>query len=117
MSDDKILIYHNPRCGKSRAACALLAERGLPAEVVEYLKTPLGRPELQALLAKLGLAPSQLVRKGEADYKTLFAGRKPSEGEILDAMAAHPILMERPVIVRGGKAVIGRPPERLLEIL
>jgi arsenate reductase len=116
MNARSIQIFHNPRCGKSRTACRILAEHGQAAEVIEYLKTPPGRAELEILLAKLGYQPSQLVRKGEAIYKSLFAGREPSEAELLDAMVAHPILIERPIVVSGDKAVVGRPPERVLEL-
>lgn len=109
-------IYHNPRCGKSRSACALIAERGVDAEVVEYLKHPLGRDELRALLDKLGLKPQDLIRRGEAVFKEHFAGKALDDEEWIDAMVAYPILMERPIVVRGERAVVARPPERVAEL-
>ncbi|CAL94684.1 arsenate reductase (glutaredoxin) [Azoarcus olearius] len=111
-----VRIYHNPRCGKSRSACALIAERGVDAEVVEYLKHPLGRDELRALLDKLGLKPQDLIRRGEAVFKEHFAGKALDDEEWIDAMVAYPILMERPIVVRGERAVVARPPERVAEL-
>lgn len=112
-----IRIYHNPRCSKSRSACALLAEKGVEAEVVEYLKTPPDRATLTALLATLGLRAEELVRKNEAIVKTEYAGRAMSDQDWLEAMLAHPVLIERPIVVVGERAVVARPPERLLELL
>lgn len=112
-----VRIYHNPRCSKSRSACAILAEKGVEAEVVEYLKTPPDRATLTALLAKLGLRAEELVRKGEAIVKTEYAGRTMSDEDWLEAMLAHPILIERPIVVVGERAVVARPPERVLELL
>jgi len=114
---NEIVIYHNPRCGKSRTALDLLRERGVEPRVIEYLKTPPTREELLSVVAKLGVPAEQLVRKGEEVFKTQFAGKPMSESQWLDALVAHPILMERPVIVRGARAVIGRPPEKALELL
>lgn len=111
-----VTIYHNPRCGKSRSALALLRERGIEPTIVDYLKTPPTRDELRALVAKLGIAPEQLVRKGEDVYKEKFKGRTLTDEQWLDALAAYPILIERPIVVKGNRAVIGRPPERVLEI-
>ncbi|ANQ85230.1 arsenate reductase [Azoarcus olearius] len=111
-----VRIYHNPRCGKSRSACALIAERDVDAEVVEYLKHPLGRDELRALLDKLGLKPQDLIRRGEAVFKEHFAGKALDDEEWIDAMVAYPILMERPIVVRGERAVVARPPERVAEL-
>lgn len=113
----RLVLYHNPRCSKSRQALALLQERGRQPEVVEYLKTPPTKEELRALLAKLGMRPEELVRKGEDIYKARFKDRSLSDEQWLEALAAHPILMERPVLVAGGRAVVGRPPERVLELL
>ena len=112
-----VRIYHNPRCSKSRSACTILAEKGVEAEVVEYLKTPPDRATLTALLAKLGLRAEELVRKGEAIVKTEYAGRTMSDEDWLEAMLAHPILIERPIVVVGERAVVARPPERVLELL
>ncbi len=114
MSD--VTIFHNPRCSKSRGAMSLLAERGADALVVEYLRDAPTRPELERVLALLGTDdPRAMMRTGEGPYAELGlaeAGRD----ELLDAMADHPILIERPIVVRGDRAVIARPPERLLEL-
>ena len=114
---DTITIYHNPRCGKSRAALALLQERKVPLRIVEYLKEPPTRSELSSLRKKLGVSPAQWIRKGEPEFRTADLGQDSSEAQLLDAMAAHPILIERPIVVRGARAVVGRPPERVLELL
>ena len=112
-----VRIYHNPRCSKSRAACALLQEKGITAEVVDYLRTPPSRDELARIVQRLGMRPEEIVRTGEAVYKESYRGRTLSDDEWLDALAAHPILIERPIIIVGDKAVVGRPPERVLELL
>ena len=113
-----VTIFHNPRCSKSRAALQLLAERGVAACVVEYLKTPPDAKALERLLDLLGLEPRALMRKGEAVYQE--AGLDdPALGraDLIRALAEHPILIERPIVVANGKAVVGRPPERVLAIL
>ena len=110
-------IYHNARCSKSRSACDLIAAQGFTAEVVEYLKTPPTADELRALLKKLGLRPFDIVRQGENIYKQHYAGCTLSDDEWLEALVTHPILIERPIVVRGDKAVVARPPERVLELL
>ncbi len=117
MSAELFRIYHNASCSKSRSTCAILAEKGIPTEVVEYLKTPPTRAELQRLLSLLGMQASELVRRDEEVFREHFADRDLSEDECLDAMVAHPILIERPIVVRGNRAVIGRPPERVLELM
>ena len=117
MSASPLRIYHNPRCSKSRSACALIAENGIAAEVVEYLQTPPSKEELRALLKKLGMKPAELVRQGESEFKAHYAGRVLTDEEWLDAMVTHPILIERPIVVCGDKAVVARPPERVLELL
>jgi len=114
---DTLRIYHNPRCSKSRGACALAAERGQTAEIIDYLATPPSREELVALLAKLRMSPAELVRRGEAVFKEHYAGRDLDDAAWLDALVAHPILIERPIVVRGDRAVVARPPEKLLELL
>ena len=117
MSTTPIRIYHNPSCSKSRSACALIAENRIAAEVVEYLQTPPTKEELRSLLKKLGMKPAELVRQGEEEFKEHYAGRALTDEEWLDAMVAHPILIERPIVVCGDKAVVARPPERVLELL
>lgn len=114
---ETLRVYHNARCSKSRSTCKLLEERGLAFEVVEYLKIPPSRDELAAVLAKLGMTAEALVRKGEDIYKAEFKGRSLTEAEWLDALVAHPVLIERPIVVCGDRAVIGRPPEKVLELL
>ena len=113
----EIVIYHNARCSKSRSACEIVAGRGIEARIVEYLKTPPSRDELRAVLQKLGMKASELVRRGEEEYKQHYAGRTLTEDEWLDALIEHPILIERPIVVRGDRAVVGRPPKKGLELL
>ncbi len=117
MSKSDIAIYHNPRCGKSRSALALLQEAGVTPRIIEYLKTSPNKADLQELVRKLGIAPEALLRKGEEVFKENFAGKSLSDEECISAMAEHPILIERPIVVRGERAVVGRPPERVLELL
>jgi arsenate reductase (glutaredoxin) len=112
-----ITLYHNPRCSKSRAALALLQERGIEPQIVEYLKTPPSAVELAELVAKLRIEPEALVRKGEDVFKEHYQHRKLDANEWLSVMARHPILIERPIAVRDARAVVGRPPERVLELL
>ncbi len=112
-----VVIYHNARCSKSRSACELVAGRGIEARIVEYLKTPPGKEELRTLLQKLGMKSHEIVRHGEETFKENFAGKSLTEEQWLDALIEHPILIERPIVVRGDRAVIGRPPERVLELL
>ncbi|MGE6791991.1 arsenate reductase (glutaredoxin) [Pseudomonas guineae] len=111
-------LYHNPRCSKSRSALQLLEERGLSPTIVHYLDTPLSSNELQELLGKLGISARQLLRTGEDEYKNLALNNPQlTEAQLIDAMASQPKLIERPILVVGDKAVIGRPPETVLEIL
>lgn len=113
-----LTLYHNPRCSKSRGALELLEARGLTPTVVRYLDEPLDATQIQGLLKKLGLSARQLLRTGEEDYKTLhLADASLSEAQLIAAIAAHPKLMERPILEVGDKAVIGRPPEQILELL
>lgn len=111
-------LYHNPRCSKSRGALELLEARGLQPQVVRYLETPLTAAELRALLAKLGYGARQLLRSGEEEYKSLGLADPALDDEaLIAAMVAHPRLIERPILVVGARAVVGRPPERVLELL
>lgn len=116
-TNSQLTIYHNPRCSKSREALALLRERGLEPSVIEYLKTPPSATDLRVLVKKLGLKPEELVRKGEEIFKTKYAGRVLSDAQWTEALAEDPILIERPIVVSGEKAVVGRPPGRVLELL
>ena len=110
-------IYHNPKCSKSRAALALLTERGIEPRIVEYLKTPPTSAELDAIVAALGIKPEQLVRKGEDIYKSSYAGKPLTDSQWIDAMVKHPVLIERPIVVKGKRAVLGRPPENVAKLL
>lgn len=115
----KVTIYHNPRCAKSRETLALLQHHGVTPAVVLYLKTPPDVATLKTLLMQSGLSHArQLMRTGEELYQTLnLADETLSEEQLLHAMAEHPQLIERPIVIANGKARIGRPPERVLEIL
>ena len=117
MRTANVTIYHNPRCGKSRSALTLLEEKGVRPHIVEYLKTAPTKEELRSILKKLGMGPEQLVRKGENVYKEKFAGKQMTDEQWLEALAKNPILIERPIVVKGHRAVIGRPPENVLELL
>ena len=113
-----LTLYHNPRCSKSRGALELLEARGLTPHVVRYLETPPDAATLASLLAKLGIGARQLLRTGEDEYKQLdLANPALSDEQLVAAMVEHPKLIERPILVAGDKAVIGRPPEKVLEIL
>ena len=112
-----VTIFHNPRCGKSRSALALLEEQGIQPGIIEYLKTPPTKEELRAILKKLGMKPEQLVRKGEDVYKEKFAGKSLTDEQWLDALVKNPILIERPIVVKDDRAVIGRPPENVMKLL
>lgn len=111
-------LYHNPRCSKSREALALLEANGCKPEVTLYLETPPTAKQLKVLLASLGISPRDLLRKTEDLYKELnLSDEKLSENALIKAMVANPKLIERPIFIHGDKAVIGRPPEKVLTIL
>jgi arsenate reductase (glutaredoxin) len=111
-----LTIYHNPRCSKSRETLALIRRRGFSPRIVEYLRTPPTAAELAEIVAKLGIRPEALVRKGEDIYMANYAGRSLTDAQWIQAMVENPILIERPIVVAGGKAAIGRPPERVLPL-
>ena len=118
----KATIYHNPRCGKSRAALKLLTDRGVSPEIIEYLKTPPSAAELKRVLRLMGLSPRELMRRKEPAYAKLRLDRADlSDAELVAAMVKEPILIERPIVVVDGKgaakAALGRPPEKILDIL
>lgn len=115
MSD--LSIFHNPRCGKSRNTLAIINDKNIEIEVIEYLKTPPSEAELKTVIKKLGIKPEALVRKGEAIYKESYKGKQLSDADWIKAMVEHPILIERPIVIKGDKAIIGRPPENVLELL
>ena len=110
-------LYHNPRCSKSREALALLRQHGVEPRIVEYLETPPSIDELSRIVALLGIEPAALVRKGEELFKQRYRDHTLNSEQWLRALAEHPILIERPIAVRGDQAVIGRPPQRVLELL
>lgn len=113
-----VTIYHNPRCSKSRQTLELLQSQGIEPSVIEYLKSPPSEVELTHIIHALGLSPRELLRKGEAAYKELGLDQ-PSLGDdaIIKAMTTHPVLIERPIVIHGSQAAIGRPPESVLSIL
>ena len=114
----KVTIYHNPRCSKSRQTLALLQERGIEPEIVEYLQHPPAAERLKEILKMLGMRPRDLLRRGEDACRArgLDDGTL-SDEEIIEAMVRDPILIERPIVVAGRRAALGRPPEKVLEIL
>ena len=110
-------LIHNPRCSKSRQTLQLLEEKGINPDVRLYLKDELSKEELKSILKKLDVPASSIIRKGEKDYKENFKGKELSDEEWIDAMLKFPNLIERPILVNGDKAKVGRPPEDVLEIL
>jgi arsenate reductase len=113
-----VTIYHNPRCSKSRETLSLLRDRGVEPEIVEYLKDPPSEEVLSDLLTRLGLEPRALMRRKEAEYAELGLDDPTLSREaLIAAMVAHPKLIERPIVVKEGKAALGRPPQAVLEIL
>ena len=110
-------IYHNPRCSKSRQTLALLQENGIEPDVVLYLDNIITSNELRSLLAKLGISPMQLVRKGETVWKEKYKDMELSDDQVIEAMIANPKLIERPIVVKDELAVLGRPPENILELI
>jgi arsenate reductase len=115
---ERLVVYHNPVCSKSRGALDILRERDVDAEVIEYLKTPLDRATLERILELLGGPPADLVRKDKRFAELgLRAQDYTTRAEVVDVLLAHPELMERPVVIRKGRAVIARPSERVLELL
>lgn len=111
-------LYHNPRCSKSRAALELLQAHGIEPQILRYLKTPPDTQALRALLSRLGISARQLLRSSEDEYKSLgLADPTLGEDALIRAMAEHPRLIERPILIVGERAVVGRPPERVLELL
>lgn len=115
--DQKIVVYHNPRCSKSRCALDFLNAQKVDFTVVEYLKDVPTKAELTTIIDQLGIAPEALIRKGEEDFKLHFKGKPLSNDEWIEAMLQFPKLIERPIVVVGGKAVVARPTERILELL
>lgn len=114
----EVVIYHNPKCSKSRKTLELLNSRNIEPRIIEYLKSPLDREQLSGILRMLDLAPRDLVRTGEVEYRDSgLANPEVSNDQLLQAIVEYPVLMQRPIVVCNGKAAIGRPPEQVLEIL
>ncbi len=113
-----VTIYHNPRCSKSRQTLALLEDRGVAPQIVHYLDSPPDAATLERILSQLGIGARDLMRRKEAPYKELgLAGPELGEDELIRAMVENPILIERPIVVAGDRAALGRPPEAVLDIL
>lgn len=110
-------IYHNPRCSKSRQGLAILQEAKADFEIIEYLKTPLSEKEIKDILSKLKIDAIDLIRKNEAIWKENYKGKELSNEQIIKAMAENPKLIERPIVIHKNKAVIGRPPEKIITII
>jgi len=114
---ETLTIYHNPACTKSRETLALIRSRGHEPRVIEYLKTPPSETELTAIVRKLGIKPLELVRRNEQVFKDKYAGKTLADKEWIKALVANPILIQRPIVVRGEDAAIGRPPEDVERLL
>lgn len=112
-----VTIYHNPRCSKSRTTLALLEESGVQPQIILYLEDALDAAAITGLLKKLGMGAGDLVRRGEDAFKESGLSKSSSEAEIIAAMAKHPKLIERPIVVKGDAAVLGRPPENVLGLI
>jgi arsenate reductase len=112
-----VKIWHNPRCSKSRSAAALLEEKGVEAEVVKYLDTPPTKKELKEMLKMLGISARELMRTKEDIYKELDLKNESNEEKLIEAMVENPKLIERPIVIKDGKAAIGRPIENIIELL
>ena len=113
-----VTIYHNPKCSKSRQTLELLSAKGITPTIIEYIKNPPTVEKLKEILSQLGIAPRDLMRKKEDTYKELELGISSlSDKDLIDLMIEHPILIERPIVIANGKAVLGRPPEQVFDIL
>jgi arsenate reductase len=114
----KFIIYHNPRCSKSRQTLSILKENDIQPDIVLYLDTPPDRSELKDLLKKLGKTPREILRKSEEAYQAMQLGDESlNDDQLIDAMLKEPKLIERPIVVKGSQAVLGRPPENILEMI
>ena len=113
----KLTIYHNPRCSKSREVLAMIHEKGAEVKIIDYLKNPPSYDQLKDLLVKLNMKPQEIIRKGEALYKQKFKDKKFGPEEWIKIMTENPVLIERPIVVRGNRAVVGRPVENVMELI
>ena len=110
-------IYHNPRCSKSRNTLSIIQEMGNEVEIIEYLNSPPTAKELEVILEMLNIQPIELIRKDEIIWKEKYRGKQMTDDEIINAMRENPKLIERPIVIKNGKAIIGRPPEKVLNLL
>ncbi len=110
-------IYHNPRCSKSRQTLSIIQETGKEVEIIEYLKDTLSFEDLVLILEMLNIQPIELIRKDEIIWKEKYRGKQMTDDEIINAMRENPKLIERPIVIKNGKAIIGRPPEKVLNLL
>ena len=110
-------IYHNPRCSKSRQTLSIIQERGKEVEIIEYLKDTLSFEDLVLILEMLNIQPIELIRKNEIIWRENYRGKQMRDDEIINAMRENPKLIERPIVIKNGKAIIGRPPEKVLNLL
>ncbi len=118
MSNDRTIVYQKPTCTTCRQLAKILREAGVEYEAIDYLIDPIPRDELERLIGMMGISPRELLRTKEAAYRELGLGRpEVTDDEILDAMAAHPELVQRPIVVRGDRAILARPADRVREIL
>lgn len=112
-----MIIYHNPRCRKSRETLEILNSKGIEPEIVLYLDNPPTKKEVKVILTKLNISAFDLIRKGESIYKENFKGKELSEAKWIDIMVKNPKLIERPIVIKGNKAIIGRPPEKVVSLI
>ncbi len=110
-------IYHNPRCRKSRETLEILEQKNEDITIIKYLETPPNKEELSEIINLLGILPIDLVRRNEAIWKENFKGKDMTDDEIIKALADHPKLIERPIVIKNNKAIIGRPPQKVIDIL
>ena len=110
-------ILHNPRCRKSRETLQIIEDKGVKVEIVKYLEQPPSSEELKAIVAKLGCSVTDIIRKGESIYKDEFKGKEIDEEEWFTILSENPKLIERPIVIKQNKAIVGRPPENVLELL
>lgn len=113
---DNYIVYHNPRCSKSRMAVEYLNEAGKSVEIIEYLKESPSKEELKQVLEKLNVSAESIIRKGETDFKENFKGRELTESQWIEAMVEFPKLIERPIVIKGNKAVVARPTELIKDL-
>lgn len=117
MSADKLIIYHNPGCSKSRETLQILKQNNILPDIIEYLENPLGKQELRRIIKLLGVSARSLLRTSEQAYIDAKLDDSATDEKIIDAICQYPILLQRPIVISGGRAIIGRPPSKVLEII